>query len=259
MYNDNELYHYGIKGMKWGVRRAKKRAKKYLDKHEKLSEKARKEYMNLSSIENPSKKQIKRYYNKETKSFKYLNKAFRQGDKIDEYEIKLQQAINLKNNKKDYKKALNIFREMNSESRDNAAIIDKSDKMIEKFNRDISKNNKKLKDMKNKSANEHEINKIKNKISEAETGKREVSAIRKDAFRRNEISMEAMKQAGDHIVKYYGKESKVKYKTQIKNGKEFVKGISVTAGIAPMPVVDSKGNKRNEYSRVRYKYEYIYL
>ena len=36
-YN-TELFHYGVKGMKWGVRRAEKRRRKYLDKTERMAE-----------------------------------------------------------------------------------------------------------------------------------------------------------------------------------------------------------------------------
>ena len=35
---NNELYHYGVKGMKWGVRRTEKRRAKYLDKTSRMAE-----------------------------------------------------------------------------------------------------------------------------------------------------------------------------------------------------------------------------
>ena len=114
MYNDNELYHYGVKGMKWGIRRAQKRGQNYLVK-------SAKSYA----------------ANKNSKGDKYLSKAADQAYKMDKLEKRLQKAINLKYNKQDYKKALNIFREMNSESRDNATIVYKADKMIKQFDRDI--------------------------------------------------------------------------------------------------------------------------
>ena len=34
---NTELFHYGVKGMKWGVRRAEKRRKKYLDRAERMA------------------------------------------------------------------------------------------------------------------------------------------------------------------------------------------------------------------------------
>lgn len=34
---NTELFHYGVKGMKWGVRRAEKRRKKYLNKTERMA------------------------------------------------------------------------------------------------------------------------------------------------------------------------------------------------------------------------------
>ena len=71
--------------------------------------------------------------------------------------------------------------------------------------------------------------------------------------------MKAMNQAVDHIVKYYGKESKVKYKTYIQSGEEFVKGISRDVGIEGEYVRDSKGNKRYKYSRVQYEYVPIFM
>ena len=114
VYNDNELYHYGVKGMKCGIRRAQKRGQNYLVK-------SAKSYA----------------ANKNSKGDKYLSKAADQAYKMDKLEKRLQKAINLKYNKQDYKKALNIFREMNSESRDNATIVYKVDKMIKQFDRDI--------------------------------------------------------------------------------------------------------------------------
>ena len=66
MYNDNELYHYGIKGMKWGVRKKRK-----------LSKDEKREYKTATKLN----KQMRKVSIEEAAIVKSANRILRRHDK----------------------------------------------------------------------------------------------------------------------------------------------------------------------------------
>lgn len=66
MYNDNELYHYGIKGMKWGVRKKRK-----------LSKDEKREYKTATKLN----KQMRKVSIEEAAIVKSANRRLRRQDK----------------------------------------------------------------------------------------------------------------------------------------------------------------------------------
>ena len=86
--SNDELMHFGVKGMKWGVRRSVKKANKYLNKSAKY-------FAKQEEAGGKNSKKDDKYYNK---ALKYKDKAYTQANNA--YELGRQ--IKFKNAKKAY-------------------------------------------------------------------------------------------------------------------------------------------------------------
>ena len=86
--SNDELMHFGVKGMKWGVRRSVKKANKYLNKSAKY-------FAKQEETGGKNSKKDDKYYNK---ALKYKDKAYTQANNA--YELGRQ--IKFKNAKKAY-------------------------------------------------------------------------------------------------------------------------------------------------------------
>lgn len=131
-YFDHELYHYGVKGMKWGVRRYQNKdgsltasgKKRYADVDKKWTRKSQK-YL-------PSKNQLKAMPRKERKATKrYMRESIKSsklGAKEDYKDIKKNRQ--LKNDYEAYKKGEQFIKD-NADKYYNALLYED----IKKYNR----------------------------------------------------------------------------------------------------------------------------
>lgn len=72
---NTELFHYGVKGMKWGVRRAEKRALRDQHRREKYLAKTQKKYQKNRSLASDARKELKDLQTNGVKSDRVQSRA----------------------------------------------------------------------------------------------------------------------------------------------------------------------------------------
>ena len=249
-YNDEYLSHFGIKGMKWGVRRYQNPDGTYTAAGKK---RLQKQVLNGTITDTPYKinthKDVKRYYKSESRR---INQAERSGQASAEIANYRRKALdkNVKNmhdaidkRKADYKQDEKIRKALQERGYGSTRAL----KAYEKAEKTESIKSKLIKNP------NQERSDMLNKLHEDS----------KRAERINEYNANKLKDHVDNMINKYGKEKVKSYEksVHVKNGKTYVKdflmmssstSLNYNYSVEKHPDIDSKGNRTNNYQLIRY-------